>query len=182
MPRSMPSFAIASLLAFLILPSNAYADQIHVGPFVVVLPDSFAGPTRAAPDSNTEIVAYASHRNDAVPANVIEFTRYTVGSAPPNADENTYAEGAQNYLLQMLQGVERRRTDYLQPPVTRLRLGGHVAARATWTGTLQGVPLNGVMYCAIIGTDAWFVHAFGPGNRPDSDLQSVIAAIEHSGH
>jgi hypothetical protein len=182
MPRGPSSFALAPLFALLVLASNAYAEQITVGPFVVALPATFAGPTRAAPDSKTEIVAYALPRADGVAADVIEFTRYAVGTAPPNADEDTYAEGAQHFLLQMLAGVERRRTAYQHSPVARLHLVGHVGVRAAWTGRLQGVPMNGVMYCTIIGTDAWFIHIFGPGERPDSDLHSVIGSMEHSGH
>ena len=126
--------------------------------------------------------AYSSPRKQGEPANVIQFTRYAVGAAPPNADDNTYAEGAEHYLQQMLQGIERRRAAYVQSPLKRTRLAGHVGARASWTGTAQGFPTNGVMYCAIIGTDAWFIHVFGPGDRPDSELQLVIAAVEHARH
>jgi hypothetical protein len=68
------------------------------------------------------------------------------------------------------------------PRWSRTRLAGHLGVRASWTGTVQGFPTNGVMYCAIIGTDAWFIHVFGPGGRPDSELQLVIAAVEHTRH
>jgi hypothetical protein len=176
MRRSISSLA----LALLMFVTNAVAGEVTVGPFSVVLPGAFAGPVRATPDAKTETVAYSSPAGEH--SNVIQFTRYAVGTAPPNADENTYAEGAEHYLQQMLQGIERRRTAYVQSPVKRTRLAGHVGARASWTGTLKGAPTNGVMYCAIIGTDAWFIHVFGPGDRPDSELQLVIAAVEHSPH
>ena len=178
MRRSVSSSAVA----LLILVTNAVAGEVTVGPISVSLPSTFVGPERAAPDANTEMVAYSSPRKQGEPANVIQFTRYAVGTAPPNADDNTYAEGAEHYLRQMLQGIQRRRTAYVQSPLKRTRLAGHVGARATWTGTVQGFATNGVMYCAIIGTDVWFVHVFGPGDRPDSELQLVIAAVEHSRH
>lgn len=178
MRRSVSFVAVALLL----LVTNAVAGEVTVGPFSVSLPSTFVGPEHAAPDASTEIVAYSSPRKQGEPANVIQFTRYAVGAAPPNADDNTYAEGAEHYLQKMLQGIERRRTAYTQSPFKRTRLAGHVGARASWTGTIQGFPTNGVMYCAIIGTDAWFIHVFGPGDRPDSELQWVIATVEHSRH
>ena len=177
--RRSVSFVAVALFIFV---TNAVAGEVTVGPFSVSLPSTFVGPERAAPDVNSEIVAYSSPRKQGEPANVIQFTRYTVGAAPPNADDNTYAEGAEHYLLQMLQGIERRRTAYAQSPLKRTRLAGHVGARGSWTGTAQGFPTNGVMYCAIIGPDAWIIHVFGPGDRPDSELQLVIAAVERAGH
>jgi hypothetical protein len=78
----------------------------------------------------------------------------------------------------MLQGIERRRTHYIQSPVSRTRFAGHIGARANWSGELQGLRTNSVMYCAIIGTDAWFIHVFGSGDRPGSPLQSLIVAVE----
>ena len=134
MHRSISSVA----LALLMLVTNAFAEEVTVGPFSVALPGAFAGPVRAKPDANTEIVAYSSPRTQGEPSNVIQFTRYAVGTAPPNADENTYAEGAEHYLQQMLQGIERRRTAYVQSPVKRTRLAGHAGARASWTGKLEG--------------------------------------------
>jgi hypothetical protein len=177
--RRSVSFIAVTLL---ILVTSAVAGEVTVGPFSVSLPSTFVGPERAAPDANTEMVAYSSPRKQGEPANVIQFTRYAVGTAPPNADDNTYAEGAEHYLQQMLQGVARRRTAYVQSPLKRARLAGHVGASASWTGAVQGFPTNGVMYCAIIGSDAWFIHVFGPGDRPDSELQLVIGAVERSKH
>lgn len=176
-------FATSVALSLLMLATSAYGADIAVGPFSIALPRAFIGPIRATPDANSETIAYSSVPTQGQPAaNVIQFTRYAIGAAPPNTDSNGYAEAAEHYLQQMLQGVERKRTDYVQSPVKRIRLVGHVGTRATWTGKLQGAPLNGVMYCAIIGTDVWFIHVFGAGNRPDVELQAVIAAVEHGGH
>ena len=63
------------------------------------------------------MVAYSSRRKQGEPATVTQFTRYAVGTVPPNVDDNTYAEGAERYLPQMLQGSERRRTAYAQSNV-----------------------------------------------------------------
>lgn len=174
MHRAKVIFAIY-LLA---VSSTAWATDVKVGPFSVSLPPGFTGPVRGTPDANSETVAYSSGGESGEPSNVIQFTRYAIGSAPPNADEDTYAEGAKSYLQQMLQGIERRRTHYVQSPVIRTHLAGHVGARANWSGTLEGLPTNGVMYCTIIGTDAWFIHVFGSGDRPGSALQSAITAVE----
>ena len=41
-----------------------------------------------------------------------------------------------------------------------------------------GLPTNGVMYCASIGTNAWVINVFGSGNGPDEALESVISEVE----
>jgi hypothetical protein len=176
----MRAIVTISVAIFLTSPTIARSAEISVGPVTVTLPTAFQGPVRSEPDPKTEIVAYSSPRQDHSAADVVEVTRYAVGSAPPGANEETYAQGAEQYLKQMLQGVERRRTDYSQSTVARVRITGHIGARATWTGALQGVPTNGVMYCVIIGANAWFVHIFGQGDHLDSQLESVAASLEHA--
>ncbi len=174
--------AIVTLSVVMLLASatTARSAEISVGPVTVTLPPAFQGPVRSEPDPKTEIIAYSSRGQDRTAADVVEVTRYAVGSPPPDVNEEMYAQGAEQYLKQMLQGVERRRTGYLQSTVARVRIAGHIGARATWTGAMQGIPTNGVMYCVITGANAWFVHIFGQGDRPDSQLESVAASLEHA--
>ena len=174
MHKAKTLFAVV-LMAFATVAS---ATDISVGPFRVRLALQFGGPTSATPDANSETVAYSSGGRPGHPPTIIQFTRHTVGAAPPNADDALYAQWANSYLQQMLNEIERRSTGYVQSPATQIRLVGHVGARATWVGDLQGVPTNGVMYCVIIGTNVWFIHVFGYGEQPERALQSVIAAVE----
>ena len=82
------------------------------------------------------------------------------------------------YLLQMLSGIERARSEFSQSSPQSIGLGGLMASKVTWKGALHGVPTNGVMYCMVVGPDLVWLHAFGPGNEPDASTSQAIVAIE----
>ncbi|MEK6245479.1 MAG: hypothetical protein AABM33_13375 [Pseudomonadota bacterium] len=167
-----------ALSLFLCFAASAAAGEFRFDQVTLSVPEGFVGPTRAAPDAASETFAFSVLRGAGVPTNVLQLTRYDFGTAPPDTNEATLAQIASRLLLQMLQGVERRRSSYSQIAPEQARLGGVLGVRASWKGVLQGVSTNGVMYCIILGSRALFFHASGPGDTPDDELKLAIRSVE----
>jgi hypothetical protein len=107
--------------------------------------------------------------------NVIDF-----GSAPgkPAApqDMSIYAE---RYLHQFLDGIERRRTNYVSSPIAHIKLAGLPAARATWNGAVGGRATVGVMYSVIVHNRfAVIFHTQDLGSTPTSGMFEAMQSIE----
>ena len=171
--RSIVTMVLASCFAHL-----AVAGELRFGGVTLVVPDQFASPARAAPGSNAETIAFSVPRGAGVATNVLQLTRIDFDEPIRAITEDERLKATSQYLLQMLQGIERHRTSYTQSVPERTLLGGQVGARSTWKGELRDVSVNGVMYCILIGSRAIFFHAFGPGDTPDDELLLAVKAIE----
>lgn len=174
----MKIFARLLVLLSLAAAGPIVAGEVHFSGVVVVVPPQFSGPVRATPDQASEVVAYSSGGAPSVPREVLQFTRYSMAGIPPDLSDADIEKGTTQYLLQMLQGIERRRTSYAQTAPIRIQLGGKTGFRASWTGGLDGTPTNGVMYCLILGSNVVLIHAFGEGTQPSDLLKQAFRAVE----
>jgi len=167
---------VALLLGFAALPSMA-ADA-RVGSVVLTVPAVFKGPAKAEADAGVEVLGYSASEGVTQPAAVLQLTRYVLPTVPDNLSDSELEQGTSQYLLQMMTGIERRRTEYTQTAPVKIRLGGKVAAKATWQGNSNGAAMNGTMYCVLSGKDVIWLHAFGPGNEASVNVALAIRAIE----
>lgn len=174
----MKVFTLLFALFAIAVAGPLVAGEAHFAGVTVMVPPQFSDPVRATPDPSSEVLAYSSASTPGVPRDVLQFTRYTIRSIPPDLSEADIAKGTTQYLTQMLQGIERARTSYVQTAPARIQLGGKTGSRASWTGKLNGAPTNGVMYCLILGTDIVLIHAFGGGTQPSDSLKQVYQAVE----
>ena len=177
--RTVRAFAIGGRgAAFLLLlacgvMSTANARDYRFDELTLNLPEGIQGPISMAPAPGVETIVFPGQGWPETPANVLQLTRRELGVKPTDA-----AGAASRHLLDLLGAVERHRSAYSQTPVEAVRLGSVAGVRAKWKGTLQGIVMNGVMYCALIGTRVLYFHAFGPGETPDEELKQLIGAVE----
>lgn len=167
---------VALMLGFAAMPS--IAAEARIGSVVLTVPAVFKGPAKAEADAGAEVLGYSASEGVTEPAAVLQLTRYLLPTVPDNLSESELEKGTSQYLLQMMTGVERRRTEYTQSVPVKIRLGGRVAAKATWRGNSNGAAMNGTMYCVLVGKDVVWLHAFGPGNEPSVNVALAIRAIE----
>lgn len=175
----MKTWCATLLFAFALSSAHpAAATDFQFYGVRIAIPEEFTGPVRASPSSRAETVAFSSLHGSGAANNVVQLTRYDLGQPIRLTTTDESFEAASKYLLEMLRGIERRRTSYTQTSPEMVRLGGNVGARAAWKGQLNGAAVNGVMYSFMTGSQAIFLHAFGPGDAPDSQLLRAIRAIE----
>jgi hypothetical protein len=174
----MKCFPTLPTLALLAISVSTLAAEARIGALVLSIPPQFKGPISAVPAEHTSTIAYGVSSSPGTPGTVLQVTRLEGGRPPPNLSEADATRLRSQYLLEMLSGIERARTEFSRSSPQSIRLGGLMASKVTWKGALRGMPVNGVMYCMVVGPDLVWIHAFGPGNKPDASTSQAIAAIE----
>lgn len=155
---------------------SAQAGDFAVGKFVIDVPTKFAGPVSAAPDAQTKTYAFTAPSVGPTPNAVLQITAVDPGPASNQHGES--AEISHRYLLQMLQGIERRRTDYRRSEPKSIRLADAPAAEVTWNGKANDIETNGRMFCIVSESGLLFFHVRGGGSSPNTDMAEAIKAVE----
>lgn len=167
------------LLAIAAHAAPVHAAPVTVGPVIITVPEGFeAAQTQRL--KKTLITAWTKSVRGAGLKTLLQINVIDFGSAPgkPAApqDLNIYAE---KYLHQFLDGVERRRTNYVSSPIAHIKLAGLPAARATWNGTVGGRAAVGVMYSVIVHNRfAVIFHTQDLGSTPTSGMFEAMQSIE----
>lgn len=142
------------------------------------IPPGFEGPYTTQPGPGSSTSAYLRKIPGQSRGTLLQVTTYEFGSKLAGIPKEELGNGAENYLLQFLAGVQRRRTSFRADKPTRIQLGGLPAARIEWAGTSEGYPMTGVMYCVIVGTVVVSLHTQGFEDSPASDRAAAVRAIE----
>ena len=170
---------VTILAAQFLLAMAAHAAPVTVGPVIISVPEGFeAAQTQRL--KKTLITAWTKSVRSAGLKTLLQINVIDFGSAPgkPAApqDLSIYAE---KYLHQFLDGVERRRTNYVSSPIAHIKLAGLPAARATWNGAVGGRAAVGVMYSVIVHNRfAVIFHTQDLGSTPTSGMFEAMQSIE----
>ena len=162
-----------------LLAMAAHAAPVTVGPVIITVPEGFeAAQTQRL--KKTLITAWTKSVRSAGLKTLLQINVIDFGSAPgkPAApqDLSIYAE---KYLHQFLDGIERRRTNYVSSPIAHIKLAGLPAARATWNGAVGGRAAVGVMYSVIVHNRfAVIFHTQDLGSTPTSGMFEAMQSIE----
>jgi hypothetical protein len=97
---------------------------------------------------------------------------------PAPLDNDPPHTAAAKCLLQMIGGIERRRTEFAREVPTSLMFGGVSAAKLQWTGRLQQLETVGVMYCVRVGSQFVSLHTQDAGRQVTPSMKLAIDAIE----
>jgi hypothetical protein len=167
------------LTAQLLLATAAHAAPVTVGPVSISVPEGFE-TAQTQRLKKTLITAWTKSVRSSGLKTLLQINVIDFGSAPgkPAApqDLNIYAE---KYLHQFLDGIERRRTNYVSSPIAHIRLAGLPAARATWNGAVGGRAAVGVMYSVIVHNRfAVVFHTQDLGSTPTSGMFEAMHSIE----
>lgn len=157
---------------------SVQAEDFSVAEFVIDVPMRFEGPASAEPDANTKTYAFAVPRVGPSPGAVLQITFVIQEAALSRHADSELLESSQRYLLQMLQGIERRRTEYQRSEPKSIRLGSVPAAEVAWTGKANGLDTNGKMFCVVSESGLVFFHVMGGGSSPNADMVAAIKAVE----
>jgi hypothetical protein len=162
-----------------LLAMPAHAAPVTVGPVSIIVPEGFeAAQTQRLKKSL--ITAWTKSVRSAGLKTLLQINVIDFGSAPGKRaapqDLNIYAE---KYLRQFLDGIERRRTNYVSSPIAHIKLAGLPAARATWNGAVGGRAVVGVMYSVIVHNRfAVIFHTQDLGSTPTSGMFEAMQSIE----
>jgi hypothetical protein len=165
-------------LACLALTRSIQAGNFEVVGLVIDVPANFEGPVVSQPAAHSKTYAFTVASVVLSPSTVLQITSVDLGADLGKHKNAELTEITSRYLLQMLSGIESRRTEYQRSKPGSIRLGGVSGAEITWSGKLSGLETNGAMYCVAVGTGLAFFHVSGGGRVPNPDMKAAIKAVE----
>ena len=158
--------------------ASARAAEFKVDGIAIDVPAKFDGPVTAQPDAQAKTYAFTIPATNLLsPSTVLQITAY---SAPADVQAGHSADVSQRYLSQMLEGIERRRTDYQESAPKEVRLAGFPGSVASWQGKANGIGTNGKMFCIVTKSELLFFHVMGGGSVPSADMAAAIKAVENA--
>lgn len=165
-------------LVSLAFASSVCAEEFEVSGFVIDVPTRFEGPASAEPDARSKTYAFTVPAAGPSLSTVLQITVYDPGVDLSRSKNAELTEISSRYLLQMLAGIERRRTEYQRSEPRSIRLGGIFGAEVAWSGKANGLETNGKMFCVVAESGLVFFHVMGGGMSPTADMSAAIKAVE----
>lgn len=164
-----------ALAAFLLLAVSALAaaTEFTIDPVSIHVPAGFDGPIEQHQGTGT-VVTFARSSPDSVARTALQITIFDLGH-PLQGD---LATASRKYLMEFLEGVARRRSNFMGAEPTIITLDGFPAAKTQWTGKLEDIDTHGVIYCFVVGSRVIGLHVVEPGNEASAAMKEAIGAIE----
>lgn len=156
--------------------SAVQAGEFKINGIALDVPARFEGPVSAQPDASAQTHAFTVRApNSLTPSSVLQVTAY---GAVADAKAGNPVAVSQRYLSQMLDGVERHRTEYRATAPQEIQVAGRSGTVVSWQGKANGIGTNGKMYCIVTESGLVFFHVVGGGSLPNADMAAAIKAVE----
>jgi hypothetical protein len=147
---------IRNLLFLLILLSGiAKAYDFEDGS--IVIPEGFEGPITQNMGQGASSTAFSFPHGDSG-GTLLQITTWNPGQKFPNMSKDELKTGSEQYLLQFLGGIERKRENFERGEVKFIEVSGHPLAKVNWKGKAMGENVHGVMYCFIFNSKIYSFH------------------------
>lgn len=147
---------IWSILFLFFYSITSYAFEFEGG--VINIPGSFEGPIKKDMGTQGRIYAFRKLHRDGNGATLLQITVLTPDKKFPPLSDEKLKEGASHYLLMMLSGVERRRTNFHKTDIENIRISGVPAAKIHWSGNVKNKIAEGIMYSYIHNSNIISLH------------------------
>jgi hypothetical protein len=128
--------------------------------------------------SNIPDVAFRATDRQDPPYDVMQFRAGVIPGFSPGRDQEEDLYFVAQFLDKMMDDMKVVRVAFGRTEAKRVKLGSHLALRASWVGMKEGHQMNGVMFCMLVGAKAFHLSVMGPGGKPDDTLKLGIRAIE----
>lgn len=165
------------LLLFLCPFATCFAEQFSAEGVSLEVPRGFSGPISQTMDT-AMVYGFTKPSSAAGTKTLLQLSAYEMGKPVPKLSKEEMWVGSDKYLLDFLKGVERRRILFSQGEIVHISLGGIPASKISWSGILDGLEANGVMYCVIVGSKIISLHTQDIGDEITPSMSQVIKAIE----
>jgi len=158
--------------------ASVRAGEFKVEGILIDVPARFEGPVTAQPDASARTYAFTVRATSLLTtSSVLQITVY---GAATDVKAERPAAVTQRYLSQMLEGIERRRTEYRASAPAEIRVAGLPGSAVSWQGKDNGIGTNGKMYCIVTESGLLFFHVMGGGSAPNADMAAAIKAVENA--
>jgi len=168
---------LLTALLLMFFAASAMAASYQGQGIRMAIPAGYEGPIAMSSTPGGESAAFTKKYPDNVHSSLLQISSL-IDSRLSAIPGNMLQTADDTYLKQFLDGIGRRRTQFVIVGQKPVMLAGIKASRAEWTGQAQGQSMSGVMYCVIIGTRILIFHTQDFNDAPPSTRAAAIGAIE----
>ena len=147
------------------------------GPVTISVPEGFDGPTRNETHGGVT-VGWIKRQPVADGGTLLQISAVDVGTSLEAITPAQRVEATAHYLLEFLKGIGQRMQDFEFGEVEPTSLAGLPAARVRWTGSVDGNPTIGVMYCVLVHHSVVNLQTQDLGTEVSPAMYTAISAIE----
>lgn len=145
------------ILLFLVMLISGVATAYEFEDGSIVIPEGFEGPIVQNMGRGTSSAAFSFPHGD-FGATLLQITTWNPGQKFPEMSKDELKAGSEQYLLQFLGGIERKREHFERGEVKFIEVSGHPLAKVSWKGKAMGQSVHGVMYCFIFNSKIYSFH------------------------
>jgi hypothetical protein len=168
--------ALLWLSVSLVLPCEP-SFCADAGPLVILVPEGFEGPIRSDAGGGVT-TAWVKRLPGMNGGTLLQVSAVEVGASLDGITAAQRFEGARHYLLEFVDGIGQRRSNFELGDIEQVSLAGLPAARVRWTGNVDSSAAIGVMYCVLVGHSVVSLHTQDVGSVITPGMYSAMSAIE----
>jgi len=171
--RTLPGIGWFSVALLLCEP--CWCDD--AGPIAISVPEGFEGPTRSQ-DQGGVTMGWIKQRPASDGGTLLQVSAIDVGNSLDGITPAQRKEATSHYLLEFLKGMGKRLEQFEFGDIDQASLARLPAARVRWTGTIEGNPTIGIMYCVLVRHSVVSLLTQDVGSDITPAMYTAIGAIE----
>lgn len=169
---------IAFLILFILLITTVvFGEQTKVNSFSIDLPEGFEGPITQS-SGPLEIMAFTKPHKGQVTASLIQFSVINIKEAPSDTGLQSATVTNKEYLMKMLGGIERSRSNFWKGNYREISIAGISANKIEWSGDLEEKKMKGVFYTLIFHGHLYAINLQDILPYAENNLPNMIKTIE----
>ena len=153
--------------------SKVYGDTS----FQLVLPDGYLGPVEHVDGTSVSKGFRKPHAG--TPLNtVILITIHEFGPSFAKRMAKDRNALTRETLDDIVSGIEKNRSGFRKGDARAVTIAGRSGLKVPWTGSVQGIAFDGLVYCVLVGTRAYAVQIQDPSGRGASRMAEAERTVE----
>lgn len=148
---------IFRFLCLLLLLTPVQIQAYEFGDGSLEIPEGFEGPVTQNMGQGFSSTVF-TYPHDSDTGTLLQISAWNPGQSFPQMTDQDLKIGTEQYLLQFLSGVQRKRESFKKGEVEFIEVSGHPMAKIQWSGTVQGKEVHGVMYCLVYNSKIYSFH------------------------
>lgn len=161
----------------MLITTFVFGRQSEVNSFSIDLPEGFEGPVIQS-SGPMEIVAFTKPHKSRVTASLIQFSVINLKEAPLDTDLHSSTITNKDYLIKMLGGIERKRSNFWKGNYREISIAGIPANKIEWSGNLEENKMKGVYYTFIFQDHFYAISLQDILPYAEDNLPNMIKTIE----
>ena len=176
--RSWRVLAAVFCLAMHALAMAADASKPYTDAnFQLVLPDGYVGPTEHV-DGPSVSKGFRKPYAGTSLNTVILITVHEFGPSFENRPAKERDATVRDTLDDIVAGIEKNRSGFRKGEPRPVTIAGRSGWKLAWSGAVQGIAFDGLVYCVIAGSRAYAVQIQDPSGRGANRMAEAERAIE----